>query len=65
MTPADRVVIRKLVSFLPQFENGPEPTTENWFMDFYRIVTEKFRDIDYCHCIERLKDLEFIARSPT
>lgn len=69
MTAADSAAIQKLVDFMPLFESGDEPSTNNWFMDFYRLASEEFEDRDYQKNMERfgdwegLKDLDFIRRA--
>jgi|GEM_PF-5889099 len=55
--------INKLVAYLHRFEDGEEPTTDNWFMDFYRLVTHEFCAKNYQGHIGRLEDLDFIEQA--
>jgi hypothetical protein len=55
--------IEKLIAYIPQFESGEEPTSDNWFMDFYHLALEECQDISYRHCFDRLTDFELIKKA--
>lgn len=62
MSTKTRATIKKLTAYLPQFEKGEVPAPDNWFKDFYRLVTHEFCAKDYQGHIDRLEDLDFIRQ---